>query len=284
LIGSVATAEPHRGQGYAGQLLELAEQNLLCEGAVISMLWADDAAFYEKRGYTPVGSEVDYAIALSEAPKLPACEGVRWMETRDHAAVHALYARHSHRVDRTLAETSTLLHGPSIAGLVREADGEVVAYTLMGRGHDLQGVVHEWGGASTHVLACVRGYLENLPEDSKAIYLMCPLTAVDMRKQLLDLEIPALEGVLAMAKVQDMSAMAKIFARFGDPRLQTASNAESLRLIGPSGSIVLDRQQALLAVWPPQGNRGVVEVIEKETGIRFDGLPLHPFIWGLDSI
>ncbi|MCA9002319.1 MAG: GNAT family N-acetyltransferase, partial [Planctomycetes bacterium] len=139
LIGSVATAEAHRGKGFAGQLLNMAEQNLFCEGAVISMLWADDAAFYEKKGYMPVGCEVDYALGHKDLAKLPASDGVRWMLTRDHDAVHGLYVSHSHRADRNLAETSTLLHGPEIAGLVREVDGEVVAYTLMGRGKDLQG-------------------------------------------------------------------------------------------------------------------------------------------------
>ncbi len=284
MIGSVATGEEHRGKGYAGQLLKEAEQNLFYEGAVISILWADEAGFYEKKGYTPIGCEVDYALSVTDAEKLPTSEGVRWMEVRDHAAMHALYARHSHRVDRTLAETSTLLHGPDIAGLVREENGEVVAYALMGRGQDLHGVVHEWAGDSKHVLACVRAYLDNLPEGSESIYLMCPITAVDLRKELLDMEIPAIEGVLAMARVLDMQSMAKIYQRFGDPRLRTAADEESLRLTGPNGSIVLDRRQALLGTCPPQGNRGVIEVIEKETGIRFDGMPLYPFIWGLDSI
>ncbi|MFT5197890.1 MAG: putative N-acetyltransferase YhbS, partial [Planctomycetota bacterium] len=284
MIGSVATSEGNRGKGYAGQLLRLAEKNLLCEGAVITMLWADEASFYEKKGYIPVGCEVDYALMVSDAHKLPFSDGVRWIETSDYAQIHALYARHSHRVDRTLAETSTLLQGPEIAGLVREENGEVVSYALMGRGHDLQGVVHEWGGQAVHVLACLRAYLDNLPEGSDSIYVMCPITAVDLRKELLDLQIPALEGVLAMARVLDMPAMTQIFERFGDERLQTAADEDSLRLTGPNGSIVLDRSQALLATWPPQGNRGVVEVIEKETGLRFDGLPLNPFIWGLDSI
>ncbi|MDF1837882.1 MAG: GNAT family N-acetyltransferase, partial [Planctomycetota bacterium] len=267
MIGSVATEEGHRGKGYAGQLLRQAEKNLFCEGAVISMLWADEAAFYEKKGYIPVGCEVDYALAVTDANKLPSSEGVRWIETRDHAAIHALYVRHSHRADRTLAESSTLMHGPGIAGLVREIDGEVVGYALMGRGHDLQGVVHEWGGDTSHVLSCLRAFLDNMPEEATTIYLMCPVTAVDMRKGLLDLEIPALEGVLAMARVLDMPSMAKVFQRFGDPRLRTAADEESIRLTGPKGSIVLDRRQALLATWPPQANRGVVEIIEKETGI-----------------
>ncbi len=284
MIGTVATAEEQRGKGYAGQLLREAEKNLFCEGAVLSILWADDAAFYEKKGYIPIGCEVDYALSITDAVKLPTSEGVRWMETRDHAAMHALYVRHSHRVDRTLAETSTLLHGPEISGLVREENGEVVGYALMGRGQDLQGVVHEWAGSSTHVLACLRAYLDNLSEGSDSIFLMCPVTAVDLRKDLLDLEIPAIEGVLAMARVLDMQAMAKIYQRFGDPRLRTAADEEALRLTGPKGSIVLDRRQALLGTCPPQGNRSLLEVIEKETGIRFDGMPLSPFIWGLDSI
>ena len=285
LIGSVATHEDHRGQGYAGQLLERAEHVLFHQGAVLSILWADDAEFYKKKGYVPIGTEVDYRIEMQDAAKLPESVGVRFMQSRDLPEVHALYARHSHRADRTLAETMALLKGPDITAIVRENEaGEVIAYIVMGRGHDLQGMVHEWGGNTQDVLACVRGLLQCLPEECPGIFLMCPVTSVDMRKTLLDLEITALEGILGMARIIDMEAMAHVFTRHGDPRLQITPEAEGLRLEGPSGSTVLDAQKVLLALMPPQGNRGVVDALEDELGLRFDGLPLSPFTWGLDSI
>ncbi len=285
LIGSVATHPDHRGQGYAGQLLERAEHVLFHQGAVLSLLWADDAKFYEKKGYVPIGVEIDYKIEMQDAAKLPEALGVRFMQSRDLAEVHALYVRHSHRADRTLAETMALLQGPGITAIVREDEaGAIVSYIVMGRGHDLQGMVHEWGGDTQSVLACVRGLLQCLPEECPGLYLMCPVTSVDMRQTLLDLEIPALEGILGMARIIDMGAMAKIFERFGDARLTVTPEPEGLRLEGPAGSTVLDAQKVLLALMPPQGNRGVVDALETELGLRFDALPLSPFTWGLDSI
>ena len=253
-------------------------------GPWLSVLWADDPKVYEGMGYVPISLELDYRFALSDKAKLPAAHGVRWMQSRDHAAMHALYVRHSHRADRNLAETSALLFGPEINALVCEQEGEVVGYALMGRGKDLQGVVHEWGGETDAALACVRGMLENLPDECPGIYMICPVTSVDMRRALLEMEIPALEGVLGMAKVIDMQAMGELFKRFGDPRTQVSAESNELRVTGPNGSVVLDRKKTLLACMPPQGNRGVIEAMEAETGLRFDGLPLYPFAWGLDSI
>ena len=278
LIGSVTTAEGHRGQGYARQVLEGAEHDLFCNGAVMSLLWADDPKVYEAMGYVPLGTELDYRFEPKDAAKLPEAEGVRWVETRDHAAMHALYVRHSHRVDRNLAETSALLHGPEINALVCERNGEVVAYALMGRGRDLQGVVHEWAGETDVVLACVRGMLENLPEECPGIYFIAPVTSVDMRRGLLEREIPALEGVLGMAKVIDMPGLAGLFQRFGSPLMNVTAEADGLCIRGPKGSVTLDRQKALLACMPPQGNRAVVDALEDQTGLRFDGLPCtHSF-------
>ena len=284
LIGSVTTAEEFRGQGLAGQLLERAEQTLFCDGAVFSMLWADDPKFYASKGYVPMGLELDYRFTPDMAGKLPEPEGVRWMQSRDHDGVHGLYVRHSHRMDRNLAETSALLCGPEMTSLVCEQEGEIVGYIVMGRGKDLQGVIHEWGGSTKAVLACVRVVLDSLPQGSQGLFLMCPATAVDMRKTLLDLEVPALEGVLAMGRVIDLAGMAQVFRRFGDPRLKVEQDSNHVRLTGPNGTVTLDRKQCLLATMPPQGNRGVIDAMEAETGIRFDGLPLYPFAWGLDSI
>ncbi|MEZ5975000.1 MAG: GNAT family N-acetyltransferase [Planctomycetota bacterium] len=284
LIGSVCTAEDQRGKGYATQMLRRAEDQLFCEGAVVSMLWADEAEFYERMGYVPVGSEVDYHLPLELAEKLPDPEGVRWMRASDHAAVHALYVRHSHRIDRNLAETSALLFGPDIQALVLEREGEVQGYVLLGRGNDLQGVVHEWGGSTEAVLTCLSALLRNLPAECPGVYLMCPATAVDMRRSLLEMNVLAIEGVLGMAKVLDMAAVAKVFTRFGDRRLKVSVGKDVIYLSGPRGTAALDAKKTMLAIMPPQGNRGVVDAIEEEIGLSFDALPLYPFAWGLDSI
>src|SRR2546422_286103 len=76
------------------------------------------------------------------ASKLPRSDGARPLVLRDVPAVHALYRRHTTRVERSAAETAALLDCPRMSCLVRQRAGQVVAYACMGRGRDLADVIH----------------------------------------------------------------------------------------------------------------------------------------------
>ena len=68
LIGSVATAEDRRRRGLAAAVLQRAEQELAREGCFAALLlWADDEAFYERRGYARVGCEEDFLLESTTA-------------------------------------------------------------------------------------------------------------------------------------------------------------------------------------------------------------------------
>ena len=146
MIGSVSTHPDHRGKGYASRVLDQAEDELRESGCMFSLLWADDPAFYAKRGYVEIGAENDFLLDVSSLSKLPPCDDVRPIEERDIQQVHSLYARHPERVERTAQETASLIFSPGMEVLVRENAGQVVGYSCLGRGDDMRGVIHEWGG------------------------------------------------------------------------------------------------------------------------------------------
>lgn len=295
LIGSVSTGADFRGRGLGTRLLVEAEARLQAAGCGAVFLWADDPRFYLKRGYAPVGTEVDVLVPAVLSPQLPAPTSVRSFRPEDAAAVHALYEAHPARAERTQAETTALIDCPRMDALVRTRGGEVVAYALRGRGRDLAEVVHEWGGETDDVLALLRAHLERRyeSEDPGALILMAPPTATTLIAALDGLGCSRSTGILGLGKLLDREvAAAALEARFG--ALGTARVAvveddqgraqTGLHVAGPSGECFLDDEAALALLVCPDSVRSSATDLLSKLGLPEAELPLQPFLWGLDSI
>ena len=57
-----------------------------------------------------------------------------------------------------------------------------------------------------------------------------------------------------------------------------------MTLCGPRASRALSHGEILQLLFPPRGERALIQAIESEVGADLAGLPLSPFAWGLDSI
>ena len=170
LIGSVVTHPEARGRGYATKVLEYAEETLREQGCDHALLWADDPVFYGRRGYALEGHEVDFLVDDGASPFPSTTLNVRPLSTGEGRAVHSLYSKHDARVERSAAETTELLTCPRMTVLVAEREGEIVSYVCFGRGADLEGVAHEWGGDPEGVMACVAKLLE----EHETVFVMTP--------------------------------------------------------------------------------------------------------------
>lgn len=161
LVGSVCTAEHARGRGHASALLDLATERAAAAGCAALMLWADDAEFYVRRGFAEVGTEMDLIFGANHLLQLPQVEA-RPAGSAEAPELMALYAEHRSRTDRDVASFAQLLNGPGLETLVAWEGGACKAYAVCGRGADLQGVVHEWGGDFETVLGLARAHGERL--------------------------------------------------------------------------------------------------------------------------
>ena len=169
LLGSVATAPAHRGQGLAGQVLAAALAD--CETAADHvLLWAERPELYARHGFTAGRGETCLLLAR---PAHPDGAGVRFAEVRDHAHLHVLHAAKPWRVERSAAEMSGLLTTPGLSTVVRERDGAIVAYACCGKGADLQGHWHEVGGTDAEVAALLPAAMR-LCEQREAALLLPP--------------------------------------------------------------------------------------------------------------
>lgn len=169
-IGSVSTHPDARGAGLATQLLCRAEEELSAAGCEHAMLWADDSAFYARRGYALDGEETDFLVDRVQGDLLEEGLRVRPAEKGDEGKLHELYTWHGARVERTFEETTRLLSCPGMRVLLSLRGSEVIAYVCFGRGGDLSGVAHEWGGEPVGVLAC----LDELLVRREPIFVMAP--------------------------------------------------------------------------------------------------------------
>lgn len=270
MIGSVAT-DPHwRNRGLAGRVLTAAEKELKESGAVFAVLWAEDASFYERRGWHVFGCEVDAVLPPTMLRSLPAPKGVRPMQPHDVPSIHGLYSRHSARVDRSEEETRALLACPGMEVLVCENDEQVLAYACLGRGGDLENVVHEWGGDARAVGMILRRLIElrhtcGIEED---LFVMMPSSAEGLIRLLFDAGATLAKGVLGMAKILDEDACRKALA---------AS-------LGTEREITLPAEELLQAWLPLKGDGTTRAKLAQDLGLA--GTPSAPpaFIWGLDSI
>lgn len=296
LIGSVCTHEEHRRRGLGRRLLERAETRLAELGCTLAVLWADDPGWYERQGWRAGGCEILHALDEGALRPLAsdAAARVRAAAPDDFAALHRLYAAHTTRVDRTLGESRALLGGPGVDTLVLERGRDVAAYACVGRGADLAGCMHEWGGASDDVLLLAREHLRRrtLAGASPPLYLMSPSDAHALHARLAELGVEGHRGVLGMVKLLDLpgatdfvrrAARGRVTAGIGATRDEGVTLLDA-RFIGPSGELTLQPDQLLDLLVPPRGERAAIDTLERATGTTLPSLPLPLYLWGLDSI
>ncbi|MEE8468508.1 MAG: GNAT family N-acetyltransferase, partial [Planctomycetota bacterium] len=290
LIGSVATHPEHRGRGHASRVLARAEAEAAQAGCVCTLLWADEPGFYERRGYSPIGTEIDAVVTDADLPSLPSLPeptAVREARTEDGPRLHELYSGHESRLERSLSEMLALLEIPGMSTLVRTGSNGLQAYACVGRGADLHNVVHEWGGPADDVLALLRAHLERRPASERELFVMLPACARELASALDGIGVPRATGILGMAKLVNVEAAAELFSTFlGGLGAVSALTTDPLCLEvrGPGGTHQLTAPETLLALLAPRGDRALPRVVEDSTGLSLPALPLAAFVWGLDSI
>jgi GNAT superfamily N-acetyltransferase len=282
LIGCVVTDPLHRRRGLAGAVLGQAESWLTQQGALFSLLWADDPRLYLARGYRPIGVEIDLLIEPAAAAALPVPREWRRAEPEDASALAELYAGHTQRLERTAREMAAMLACPGMQTLVAIEDGRPSAYACLGRGRDLQGVVHEWAGDQIAVLGLI-GQL-SATCDAERLVIMAPGGKNFLVSALRAAGATAHTGYLGLGKLLDAPGAAALLEQLGGGSVTLESDQRTFAWQGEHG-VHRDATATLLdLLFAPRGVSPLLEQAREATGLAAEALPLEPFCWGLDSL
>jgi hypothetical protein len=106
-------------------------------------LFAPPRALYERLGFVSAGRE--RVIRLDDGHGTDD-KRVRQGSAERIAELHTMLRHHAVGVERSASEFERLLAVRDTHLWWLESDREILAYCVIGKGRDLQGVVHEWAG------------------------------------------------------------------------------------------------------------------------------------------
>ncbi|MFQ5696685.1 MAG: GNAT family N-acetyltransferase [Myxococcota bacterium] len=144
-IGLVTTGRRWRGRGLAGQGVEHCLAAARAEGAEIALLFGEPRSLYRRAGFVPAGRERVVPLPAHQSPR-PSKLRARLGTPSDAARLLPLLAAHPLGVERSCEEFQALLSIPRTELWLLQGPDSLRAYAVCGKGRDLVGVAHEWGG------------------------------------------------------------------------------------------------------------------------------------------
>ncbi len=272
-IGSVATAPDHRGRGAAAAAVRACEEALADEaGAVLAMLWSSEAAFYEKQGYFPAGTEIRVTLPADLDPE--ARLDAEPLAERDLEAVREIHAREESLTHREAEDERRLFAIYGTRAFVSRRGGRAVAYAVVGRGADFPDHVHEWGGSDEDAARLIGG-VAGLHR-GRSLTVLVPAFREAVASRLARLGGAREVHPLGLAKCLRPGTLAALVNRMWREtgisfRAESSEECGVEVVRGDGGRLRLSTAAFVRAVVGPAGR-------------PLPGLPVPFFVWGMDSI
>ncbi len=152
-IGSVVTDSHHRNQGLSRKILDECLHEARRQDCDIAMLWTNLYEFYEKMNFELAGVEMSFVIEDEFAVPDHKLKFVKGTQVSAEAILR-LYTQHSVTSVRTAEDIRKFLQIPQTQVYTAwDPSNQLVAYAVEGKGADLSGYIHEWGGNVSSLMA-----------------------------------------------------------------------------------------------------------------------------------
>lgn len=152
-IGSVVTNDQHRNLGYSKKVLEECLELAKKQECDIAILWTNLYDFYQKIGFSLAGYEISLVVNENFNSTIDSSVKILKSSQVDPAALHKVMSQHTVMTFRTAEDVRKFLKIPnSNIYTLWEANGTLSAYAIEGKGADLGGYIHEWGGGVSKLL------------------------------------------------------------------------------------------------------------------------------------
>jgi len=285
-IGSVVTHPSHRNQGLSTAILESSLQAAQQQNCDFAILWTDLYDYYRKIGFELAGTEVSLCVENEfSAPT----QNLKIVESAKVApeAILKLYAQHTCGALRTAADIRRFLTIPNMRIYTAwDHSNQITAYAVEGKGADLTGYIHEWGGsvpALMHLLSHIR------KTQARPITIISPAHSQNLVRSLEAVGARRNDGVLGMIKLINVPSLitkVKRYARSLGLDELALEVGDGLYYFGQGDQIFqTDREADLIRLFfGPQMASQIHKFDPKTTKVLESIFPIPLWIWGWDSV
>ncbi|MCS6837430.1 MAG: GNAT family N-acetyltransferase [Bdellovibrionaceae bacterium] len=148
-IGSVVTAPDFRNQGLSTLVMQSCLEEARRQSCDIAVLWTHLHDWYRRLGFELAGYEEHFFIERPLPLPSSAMTPLKIIQGPqvEAAAILKLYQQHTINSYRTVKDIEAFLRIPNSQIYTGwDQNNELRAYSVVGKGADLQDHVHEWGG------------------------------------------------------------------------------------------------------------------------------------------
>jgi N-acetylglutamate synthase-like GNAT family acetyltransferase len=289
-IGSVVTADAYRQQGHSTKVLDDCLKSARDQGCDLAVLWTEIHDFYRKMGFELAGDEVRMSIhrplKLESAPALRYIKGTQV----DPEAIFQLYQQHRVSTLRTLPEIKKFMSIPN-ANFYSAWDeaGKLVAYAVEGKGADLKGFVHEWGGQVTPLINLFNHIYNDQLQTGTSITVLGPAHSTNLIEKMTEAGAVCTDGYLGMINIlrpEQFCAKIKRVARYLNIDDLIFEKRDEFYYIGtPSKVFKTDSSADIIRlVFGPAKPTDLYAFDENALAVFEKIFPLQFWLWGWDSI
>lgn len=285
-VGSVVTDPQYRGQGLSTQVLNdciRAAQEQSCD---IAILWTDLFDFYRRLGFELAGSEVSFVIEDNFN-----CDNQNLRFSSDSKvsaeAIHRLYSQHSVATVRSIDDIKRFLSIPQTKVYTAwEPNGQLAAYAIEGKGIDLGGYIHEWGGGVSKLKALL-SYIRR--EKQQPFTIICSHHSKNLIEQLQTLPVTQNNGFLGMIRFTNFDQLAakikRSFRAEGVANIVLEKHPEHFVFgVGQDLFTIKNESDLIRLIFGPVDYRALNMFQENTIQSLEKIFPLKLWIWGWDSI
>lgn len=286
-IGSVVTSPQHRNLGYSRKVLEDCLRLATEQGCDFALLWSHLHDFYNKLGFELSGNEVALHI---DKPLLCQDLNLRFMESSKVSpeAIGKLYTQHTAGTIRTVPDIQKHLQIPNTRVYTAwDEKNQIQAYAVEGKGRDLNGYVHEWGGGVSKLLPLLNFIYKH--RMGQPYTLIAPFHAQNLIRQLEQQGVPSHHGYLGMIKIlhsDNLLHKIKRYARSMGMDDFVIEKRDGFYYLGTPGNLFrTDSERDLVKIIFGPLKASQIHQFDPETTKVMETLfPVLLWVWGWDSV
>lgn len=286
-IGSVVTNPQFRNQGFSKQVLEDCIESARKHGCDFAILWTNLHDFYRKLGFELAGTEI--SISVPQNFKCADVPGLRFVNSNkvDPEALLRLYSQHSTGSVRTAADIRHCLNIPNMRVFTAwDEKNTLQAYAVEGKGADLEGYIHEWGGGISKLLPLIKFAMN---ERKRPLTVISPSHSQNLIRQLVAGGGQETSGVLGMIKILNaphlLNKVKKYIRALGIDDVVLEPREGRFYMGYKQEIFSTDAESDLVRLLFGPLKASQLNVFDKETAATFEKIfPLNMWVWGWDSV